>query len=254
LIETHNASCEPGEQINAQSLLGRIDRLELVPHLQFWTVMAFVNLYDAYLEAFFSWIPFYSLAKAVFLVFIIAPQTKGAVLVYEKFVAPQLQKRADWIDQVLAPAIRLTLLRFADRMMRFTLDNAIGAISARELKDLMKQVDGLLRDVTREGYVRRRDESIEALKDTITEEKHRVALLDDILREYPDEDDVTTWTQLQVESRPNGLVNLRGCDNEALASDDDDANEAPAQSKDFVLAEHLQYLRLLEEAKSAKME
>jgi len=247
LIQEHNEKCAPHEQINGPALLNRIDKLEIVPHLQFWTVMAFVNLYDAYVEMFFSWIPFYSVAKAVFLLFIIVPQTKGAVFVFDMLVAPQLQKRVQWIDEVLAPRIRLFTLHFAHRLMRFTLDNALSAVSARELKDMTRQIDALLRDVTREGYVRRRDESIEALKDTIPEEKHRVALLDDILREYPDEDNVDTWTELSVQPALDGIVKLRVLDGEGAELEE-------ASSRDFVLAEHLQMLRLREAAATGKTE
>jgi hypothetical protein len=136
-------------------------------------------------------------------------------------VAPQLQKRAQWIDEVLAPKIRTTLLRFAHRMLNFTLEHAVGAISDRELADMQKQVDALLRDVTREGYIRRREESIDALKDTIPDEKHRVALLDDILREYPEVDDSTTWTELKVETKEDGTARLRLYDSDGDSSGDE---------------------------------
>ena len=239
LIQEHNERCAPGQHINSASLLRRIDQAEIVPFIKFWVVLAFVNLFDAYVEVFVSWIPFYSVVKGAFLVYIIAPQSNGAAVVYDRLVAPQLQKRMQWIEEVLAPAIRRFLLQAAHHALRFTLDHAQGAVSSRELKDMERSIESLLRDVTREGYVRRREETIEVLKDSLGGSAQlSQALLDDILREYPDEDDAMAWTQLSAESFADGSLRLRAMD--AGYSDDDDK-----PPKEFVLAEYLQYQKLL---------
>lgn len=73
--------------------------------LTFWIVSAlFTSVESALLLT--KWVPLYHELKLLALVWLVAPQTKGATLVYERAIAPALKKHASKLDPVFAGADR----------------------------------------------------------------------------------------------------------------------------------------------------
>ena len=69
--------------------------------LIYWIVFGFLSLADSLLGFFLKFIPFFYLIKILFLVWLFYPKTKGALLLYNDFVKPQLEKHQDKIDKFL---------------------------------------------------------------------------------------------------------------------------------------------------------
>eukprot|EP01025_Chloroclados_australasicus_P039791 TRINITY_DN4140_c0_g1_i4.p1 TRINITY_DN4140_c0_g1~~TRINITY_DN4140_c0_g1_i4.p1 ORF type:complete len:156 (+),score=30.74 TRINITY_DN4140_c0_g1_i4:113-580(+) len=68
--------------------------------LTYWVVYSLISLVELFAEWILEWIPLYFEAKLVFLAWLIAPQTKGALMLYEKFIRPFLQENMAAIDPV----------------------------------------------------------------------------------------------------------------------------------------------------------
>ena len=86
--------------------------------LTYWIVYSLFSLLESAL-ALVAWVPLFFELKAVMLLWLVAPQTQGAALVYERVVAPFLKSHAARIDPVFAGAER-----------------ALGGDAARTLKAL----------------------------------------------------------------------------------------------------------------------
>ncbi|CAD5225574.1 unnamed protein product [Bursaphelenchus okinawaensis] len=66
--------------------------------LIYWTCFAFFSLIDFFAEKICSWFPIYWLVKTIFLIWLSAPQTGGALRMYEDYVDPAIKK----IDEIYA--------------------------------------------------------------------------------------------------------------------------------------------------------
>ena len=86
--------------------------------LTYWVVYSLFSLLESSLFL-VSWVPLYFELKTVFLLWLVAPQTQGAALIYERAVAPFLRTHAARLDPVFAGAER-----------------AIGGDAGRTLRDL----------------------------------------------------------------------------------------------------------------------
>ena len=86
--------------------------------LTYWVVYSLFSLLESSLFL-VSWVPLYFELKTVILLWLVAPQTQGAALLYERGVAPFLRSHAARLDPVFAGAER-----------------AIGGDAARTLRDL----------------------------------------------------------------------------------------------------------------------
>jgi len=53
---------------------------------------------ESYLDMIFSWLPFYNIIKFLFIMWLVAPNSKGAKLLFRKIVQPFLHEREDEID------------------------------------------------------------------------------------------------------------------------------------------------------------
>lgn len=74
--------------------------------LTYWVVYALYGLVEAALVL-TKWVPLYYELKLAALVWLVAPQTKGAELVYERVVAPALKTHASRLDPVFSGAERV---------------------------------------------------------------------------------------------------------------------------------------------------
>lgn len=65
--------------------------------LIYWCCFASFSIVDFFAERILSWFPIYWLVKTIFLIYLSAPQTRGAIRIYKKVVLPVFKK----IDEVL---------------------------------------------------------------------------------------------------------------------------------------------------------
>ncbi|KAH9257084.1 hypothetical protein BASA81_004905 [Batrachochytrium salamandrivorans] len=118
-----------------------------------------------------EWIPFYSAFKFVLMVWLLFPRTKGATVFFESVLIPQTT----------------SIWHVWKKMVSF---------SQTMILDFVFIISCWTECVTREGYRRNRDESMLTLKQALPDDKQRVALLDDILKEYTLQSDPTgNWTE-----------------------------------------------------------
>lgn len=75
--------------------------------LTYWVVFALFRVLDDWSEVLFSWLPFYYPIKLGFLIFLFAPQTKGALKIYETAIKPILKKHMDTIDAGITRATEI---------------------------------------------------------------------------------------------------------------------------------------------------
>jgi len=56
--------------------------------LTYWIVYATLGLFESLIDSFFFWLPFYFIAKIVFLIWCFHPNSKGALVVYQRVLGP----------------------------------------------------------------------------------------------------------------------------------------------------------------------
>jgi len=67
--------------------------------LTYWVVFGSMNVFNKPINFVFSFIPFLSLVKIGFYVYLFHPKTKGALVIYKSFLRPMLSKYQDKIDE-----------------------------------------------------------------------------------------------------------------------------------------------------------
>ena len=70
--------------------------------LTYWTTFGTLSLFESLLDGAFAWLPFYYLAKIVFLVWCFHPATKGAMIIYARVLQPlfgQLESRIEQVEK-----------------------------------------------------------------------------------------------------------------------------------------------------------
>jgi receptor expression-enhancing protein 1/2/3/4 len=78
---------------------------EYVRWMMYWIVLAFFNSIEPFADIFIGfWFPFYYWLKIGVLVWLLAPHSNGASLLYKKFIHPSLMKKEDDIDALLEEA------------------------------------------------------------------------------------------------------------------------------------------------------
>ncbi|KAH9260905.1 hypothetical protein BASA82_001070 [Batrachochytrium salamandrivorans] len=213
LIDEHNRARKKDptlDPIDDSAIFRVLDQKEIVPLLHFWSVMAVIHLYDSYIEFAMEWIPFYSAFKFVLMVWLLFPRTKGATVFFESVLIPQTHKHMARMEEKWFPLARRLILDFVFLLFRAGLNGNLETVSYGELNELNRTVDLLTRSVTREGYRRNRDESMLTLKQALPDDKQRVALLDDILKEYTLQSDPTgNWTEVLLERENQGGIRVR---------------------------------------------
>jgi len=72
--------------------------------LTYWVVYGTLALLESLIDPAFSWLPFYYVAKIVFMGWCFHPQTKGALLIYQRVLAPlfgQLQAQVEQVEMAV---------------------------------------------------------------------------------------------------------------------------------------------------------
>lgn len=60
--------------------------------MMYWIVFALFMAAETFTDIFISWFPFYYEIKMAFVLWLLSPYTKGASLLYRKFVHPSLSR------------------------------------------------------------------------------------------------------------------------------------------------------------------
>jgi receptor expression-enhancing protein 5/6 len=79
--------------------------------LTYWTIFGLATLLDEFAGFLLTFIPFYFYLRPIFFVFLMAPQTKGALFLYNNFVGPLLRNNKaaiqNFIDEIKGSAADL---------------------------------------------------------------------------------------------------------------------------------------------------
>ncbi|KAH0623014.1 hypothetical protein JD844_030899, partial [Phrynosoma platyrhinos] len=74
---------------------------EYVRWMMYWIVFALFMATEMITDTFISWFPFYYEIKMAFVVWLLSPYTRGASLLYRKFIHPTLSRKEKEIDQFI---------------------------------------------------------------------------------------------------------------------------------------------------------
>lgn len=103
---------------------------EYVRWMMYWIVFALFMAVEAFSDIFISWFPFYYEIKMAFVLWLLSPHTKGASLLYRKFVHPALSRHEKEIDTYIVQAKERsyeTMLSFGKRGLNIAATAAVQA-------------------------------------------------------------------------------------------------------------------------------
>lgn len=112
--------------------------------LHFWTVFAFLTLYEYYLEMFVFWMPFYYTFKFCLLCYLIFPETKGSTVVFTNFVLPYLAGLQDLLNSTIIPLLTL----FACRVEYLVILSNYRSLSDENLDSLIIHFDAIVEELS----------------------------------------------------------------------------------------------------------
>ncbi|CAN8205894.1 unnamed protein product [Coccothraustes coccothraustes] len=103
---------------------------EYVRWMMYWIVFALFMTAETFTDLLISWLPFYYEVKMAFVIWLLSPYTRGASLLYRRFVHPTLARREKDIDAFLVRARERgyeTALRFGKRGLNLAATAAVQA-------------------------------------------------------------------------------------------------------------------------------
>ncbi|XP_052590194.1 receptor expression-enhancing protein 4 isoform X2 [Peromyscus californicus insignis] len=103
---------------------------EYVRWMMYWIVFAIFMATETFTDVFISWFPFYYEIKMAFVLWLLSPYTKGASLLYRKFVHPSLSRHEKEIDACIVQAKERsyeTMLSFGKRGLNIAASAAVQA-------------------------------------------------------------------------------------------------------------------------------
>ncbi|XP_037742310.1 receptor expression-enhancing protein 4 [Chelonia mydas] len=103
---------------------------EYVRWMMYWIVFALFMAMETLTDMFVSWFPFYYEIKMAFVVWLLSPYTKGASLLYRKFVHPTLSRREKEIDLYITQAKERgyeTMVNFGKKSLNIAATAAVQA-------------------------------------------------------------------------------------------------------------------------------
>ncbi|NWS08092.1 REEP4 protein, partial [Motacilla alba] len=98
--------------------------------MMYWIVFALFMAAETFTDLLISWLPFYYEVKMAFVIWLLSPYTRGASLLYRRFVHPALARREKDIDAFLVRARERgyeTALRFGKRGLNLAASAAVQA-------------------------------------------------------------------------------------------------------------------------------
>ena len=66
--------------------------------LSFWTVYGIFQIIEMFFEFILAFIPYYYILRVAFFVFLMAPQTSGAAIIYKSAISPFLKAHKEEIQ------------------------------------------------------------------------------------------------------------------------------------------------------------
>jgi len=91
---------------------------EYVRWMMYWIVYALFITTEAFSDIFLSWLPLYYEVKVVFVIWLVSPATKGASMLYRRYVHPKLAEHEEAIDKYLKDAQKNGYATFTDAGMK----------------------------------------------------------------------------------------------------------------------------------------
>jgi hypothetical protein len=92
--------------------------------LKYMCILVCLAPYEAYLEIFISWFPFYYFFKFILLFLIANPQTQFSTYLFDVLMAPLLTKQQKLTEVVVLPEIHNALSRYG-RMLEMSFLNSL---------------------------------------------------------------------------------------------------------------------------------
>ncbi|KAJ5232372.1 TB2/DP1/HVA22-related protein [Penicillium chermesinum] len=77
------------------------DPSQLAPWLMYWVVLSLILLAESWTVFIIGWFPFYSWIRLFFMAYLVLPQTQGARLLYQDYVAPFLEHHEREIEELI---------------------------------------------------------------------------------------------------------------------------------------------------------
>ncbi|XP_071585312.1 receptor expression-enhancing protein 4 [Heliangelus exortis] len=103
---------------------------EYVRWMMYWIVFALFMAIETFTDLLISWFPFYYEVKMAFVIWLLSPYTRGARLLYLKFVHPTLSRKEKEIDTYLSQAKERsyhTMVHFGKRGLNIAATAAVQA-------------------------------------------------------------------------------------------------------------------------------
>ncbi|NWU93913.1 REEP4 protein, partial [Upupa epops] len=72
--------------------------------MMYWIVFALFSATETFTDLLISWFPFYYEVKMAFVIWLLSPYTRGASLLYRKFIHPTLSRKEQDIDAYIIQA------------------------------------------------------------------------------------------------------------------------------------------------------
>ncbi|XP_063214959.1 receptor expression-enhancing protein 4 isoform X1 [Chroicocephalus ridibundus] len=194
---------------------------EYVRWMMYWIVFALFMATETVTDLLISWFPFYYEMKMAFVIWLLSPYTRGASLLYRKFVHPTLSRKEKEIDTYIIQARERsyeTVVRFGKRGLNMAATAAIQAATKSQ-----GVLAGRLRSFSMQDLRSIPDETPLHYRDPLyleEQESHR-QLLGELGysapvagRQYESEtEDEELWSDLQVSPKPSP----RGRDHKPLS-------------------------------------
>ncbi|NXJ02860.1 REEP4 protein, partial [Psophia crepitans] len=101
-----------------------------VRRMMYWIVFSLFMVTETFTDLLISWFPFYYEVKMAFVIWLLSPYTRGASLLYRKFVHPTLSRREKEIDTYIVQARERgyeTMVRFGKRGLNMAATAAVQA-------------------------------------------------------------------------------------------------------------------------------
>ncbi|XP_048407313.1 receptor expression-enhancing protein 3 isoform X1 [Stegostoma tigrinum] len=103
---------------------------EYVRWMMYWIVFALYTVLETFADLMVSWLPLYYELKVAFVVWLLSPYTRGASLLYRKFLHPLLSSREREIDDYINQAKDRsydTMVKFGKQGLNFAATAAVSA-------------------------------------------------------------------------------------------------------------------------------
>ncbi|XP_078522496.1 receptor expression-enhancing protein 4 isoform X1 [Lissotriton helveticus] len=105
---------------------------DYVRWMMYWIVFALFMAVETFTDQLIAWFPFYYEIKMAFVIWLLSPYTKGASLLYRKFIHPALSRREKEIDAYIIQAKERsyeTMVNFGRKGLNIAATAAVQAAS-----------------------------------------------------------------------------------------------------------------------------